>query len=149
MKIIANNKKANHDYFINEKFEAGLVLTGSEVKSLRINTGSIKESYITDKEGELWLTNCYIKQYSSSNENNDTNRDRKLLVSKKELNKILGASRKDGMTIVPIILYFNTKGLAKLTIGIAKGKKKKDKRNSIKNKEWGIKQQRLVKNRLI
>ena len=150
MKIIANNKKANHDYFINEKFEAGIVLTGSEVKSLRINTGSIKESYITDKDGELWLTNCYIKKYSSSNENNDnTNRDRKLLVSKKELHKILGASKKEGMTIVPIILYFNTKGLAKLTIGIAKGKKKKDKRNSIKDKEWGIKQQRLVKNRLI
>ena len=149
MKIIANNKKANHDYFINEKFEAGIVLTGSEVKSLRINTGSIKESYITDKEGELWLTNCYIKKYSSSNENSDTNRDRKLLVSKKELHKILGASKKEGMTIVPIILYFNTKGLAKLTIGIAKGKKKHDKRHSIKDKEWGIKQQRLVKNRLI
>ena len=149
MKINANNKKSNHDYFINEKYEAGIVLTGSEVKSLRINTGSIKESYITDKEGELWLTNCYIKQYSSSNENNDTNRDRKLLVSKKELNKILGASKKEGMTIVPILLYFNPKGLAKLTIGIAKGKKKKDKRNSIKDKEWGIKQQRLIKNRLI
>ena len=149
MKIIANNKKANHDYFINEKYEAGIVLTGSEVKSLRINTASIKESYITDKEGELWLTNCYIKKYSSSNENSDTNRDRKLLVSKKELNKILGASKKDGMTIVPIILYFNTKGLAKLTIGIAKGKKKQDKRHSIKDKEWGIKQQRIVKNRLI
>ena len=149
MKIIANNKKANHDYFINEKFEAGIVLTGSDVKSLRINTGSIKESYITDKEGELWLTNCYIKKYSSSNESSDTNRDRKLLVSKKELHKILGASKKEGMTIDPIILYFNTKGLAKLTIGIAKGKKKQDKRNSIKDKEWGIKQQRLVKNRLI
>ena len=149
MKIIANNKKANHDYFINEKFEAGIVLTGSEVKSLRINTGSIKESYISDKEGELWLTNCYIKQYSSSNESIDTNRDRKLLVSKKELHKILGASKKEGMTIVPIILYFNAKGLAKLTIGIAKGKKKHDKRHSIKDKEWGIKQQRLVKNRVI
>ena len=150
MKIIANNKKANHDYFINEKYEAGIVLTGSEVKSLRINTGSIKESYIADKEGELWLTNCYIKKYSSSNDNNEnTNRDRKLLITKKELNKILGASKKDGMTIVPIILYFNTKGLAKLTIGIAKGKKKHDKRHSIKDKEWGIKQQRLVKNRLI
>ena len=149
MKIIANNKKANHDYFINEKFEAGIVLTGSEVKSLRINTGSIKESYITDKEGELWLTNCYIKKYSSSNESSDTNRDRKLLVSKKELHKILGASKKEGMTIVPIILYFNSKGLAKLTIGIAKGKKKQDKRHSIKDKEWSIKQQRLVKNRLI
>ena len=149
MKIIANNKKANHDYFINEKFEAGIVLTGSEVKSLRVNTGSIKESYITDKQGELWLTNCYIKKYSSSNESSDTNRDRKLLVSKKELHKILGASKKEGMTIVPIILYFNTKGLAKLTIGIAKGKKKQDKRHSIKDKEWSIKQQRLVKNRLI
>ena len=149
MKVIANNKKANHDYFINEKFEAGIVLTGSEVKSLRINTGSIKESYIADKEGELWLINCYIKKYSSSNENNDTNRDRKLLVSKKELNKILVASNKEGMTIVPITLYFNTKGLAKLTIGIAKGKKKQDKRHSIKDKEWSIKQQRLVKNHLI
>ena len=149
MKIIANNKKANHDYFINEKFDAGIVLTGSEVKSLRVNTGSIKESYITDKQGELWLTNCYIKKYSSSNESSDTNRDRKLLVSKKELHKILGASKKEGMTIVPIILYFNTKGLAKLTIGIAKGKKKQDKRHSIKDKEWSIKQQRLVKNRLI
>ena len=150
MKIIANNKKANHDYFINEKFEAGIVLTGSEVKSLRINTGSIKESYITDKDGELWLTNCYIKKYSSSNESNDnTNRDRKLLITKKELNKILGASKKEGMTIVPILLYFNTKGLAKLTIGIAKGKKKQDKRHSIKDKEWSIKQQRIVKNRLI
>ena len=149
MKVIANNKKANHDYFINEKFEAGIVLTGSEVKSLRINTGSIKESYIADKEGELWLTNCYIKKYFSSNESNDTIRDRKLLVSKKELNKILGASKKEGMTIVPITLYFNTKGLAKLTIGIAKGKKKQDKRHSIKDKEWGIKQQRLIKNRLI
>ena len=150
MKIIANNKKANHDYFINEKYEAGIVLTGSEVKSLRINTGSIKESYITDKDGELWLTNCYIKKYSSSNESNDnTNRDRKLLITKKELNKILGASKKEGMTIVPILLYFNPKGLAKLTIGIAKGKKKQDKRHSIKDKEWSIKQQRIVKNRLI
>ena len=150
MKIIANNKKANHDYFINEKYEAGIVLTGSEVKSLRINTGSIKESYITDKDGELWLTNCYIKKYSSSNESNDnTNRDRKLLITKKELNKILGASKKEGMTIVPILLYFNTKGLAKLTIGIAKGKKKQDKRHSIKDKEWSIKQQRIIKNRLI
>tara|TARA_B100000965_G_C19395451_1_gene670950 strand:+ start:411 stop:863 length:453 start_codon:yes stop_codon:yes gene_type:complete len=150
MKIIANNKKANHDYFINEKFEAGLVLTGSEVKSLRINTGSIKESYITDKAGELWLTNCYIKKYSSSHEINiDTKRDRKLLVQKKQLNKILGAYKKQGMTIVPIVLYFNSKGLAKLTIGLAKGKKKQDKRHSIKDKEWNIKQQRLIKNHSI
>lgn len=147
MQIIAANKKATFDYFINEKFEAGLVLTGSEVKSLRINTGSIKESFIVEKEGELWLTNCYIKKYSSSNEPiNNTTRERKILVNRKQLNKIIGASRKDGMTIVPIVLYFNPKGLAKLTIGLAKGKKKQDKRASIKDKEWNIKKQRMLKN---
>ena len=150
MQIIAANKKANFDYFINEKFEAGLVLTGSEVKSLRINTGSIKESFIIEKEGELWLTNCYIKKYSSSNITKiNTTREKKLLVNRKELNKIIGASKKDGMTIVPIILYFNEKGLVKLTIGLAKGKKKQDKRSSIKDKEWGIKKQRLIKNHTI
>jgi len=147
MKIIASNKKANFDYFITEKFEAGLVLTGSEVKSLRINTGSIKESFIIEKEGELWLTNCYIKKYSSSNEGTyNTTRERKVLVNKKQLNNIIVSLKKDGMTIVPITLYFNDKGLVKLTIGLAKGKKKQDKRASIKDKEWGIKKQRLIKN---
>ena len=146
MQIIAANKKANFDYFINEKFEAGLVLTGSEVKSLRINTGSIKESFIIEKEGELWLTNCHINKYSSSNEGYyNTLRERKILVNKKQLNKIIGSSRREGMTIVPITLYFNQKGLVKLTIGLAKGKKKQDKRASIKEKEWGIKKQRLIK----
>jgi SsrA-binding protein len=150
MQVIAANKKANFDYFINEKFEVGLVLTGSEVKSLRINTGSIKESFVVEKEGELWLTNSYIKNYSSSNDvNSSTTRERKILVNRKQLNRIIAASRKEGMTIVPIILYFNNKGLAKLTIGLAKGKKKQDKRTSIKDKEWGIKKQRLVKNRII
>ena len=147
MQIIAANKKANFDYFINEKFEAGLILTGSEVKSLRINTGSIKESFIIEKDGELWLTNCYIKKYSSTNEANyNSTRERKILVNKKQLNKIIGSSKKEGMTIVPITLYFNEKGLAKLTIGLAKGKKKQDKRASIKEKEWGIKKQRLLNN---
>ena len=150
MQIFAANKKANFDYFINEKLDAGLVLTGSEVKSLRINTGSIKESFIIEKDGELWLTNCYIKKYSASNEGvYNTTRERKILVNKKQLNKIIGSSRKDGMTIVPITLYFNDKGLVKLTIGLAKGKKKQDKRSTIKDKEWGIKQQRLLKNHSI
>lgn len=150
MQIIAANKKANFDYFIDEKFEAGLVLTGSEVKSLRINTGSIKESFIVEKEGELWLTNCYIKRYASSNDSSlNVTRERKILVKKKELNKIIGSSRRDGMTIVPIALYFNVKGIAKLTIGLAKGKKKQDKRASIKDKEWGVKKQRLLKNNSI
>ena len=150
MQIIASNKKAKHDYFIIKKFEAGLVLTGSEVKSLRINTGSIKESYIVEKNGELWLTNCYIKKYSSSNDAEpNTTRERKILVNKKELNKIISSARKDGMTVVPTTLYFNDKGIAKITIGLGKGKKKQDKRLSIKEKEWGINKQRLMKNRSI
>lgn len=150
MQIIANNKSASFNYLISEKFEAGLVLTGSEVKSLRVNTGSIKESYILEKNGELWLTNCYIKKYSSSNEiDNNTIRERKVLVKKKELNKIIGSSRRLGMSIVPILLYFNDKGIAKLSIALAKGKKKRDKRTVIKAKEWDIKKQRLEKNRTI
>jgi len=146
MQIIATNKKASYDYLISDKYEVGLVLTGSEVKSLRVNTGSIKESYIVEKQGELWLTNCYIKKYSSSKDDSNTTRERKILANKKELNKIIGASKRDGMTIVPISLYFNIKGFAKLTIGLAKGKKKQDKRVSIKAKEWDIKKLRLLKN---
>ena len=150
MQIIAVNKKANHDFLIKEKFDAGIVLTGSEVKSLRINTGSIKESYVLEEKGELWLTNCFIKKYSSSN--NDvyhSTRSRKILVNKRELNKIIGLSRKDGMTIIPLLLYFNDKGFAKLSIGLGKGKRKYDKRAAIKSKEWNIKKQRLEKNKHI
>ena len=148
MQIIASNKKAFHDYLIGDKFEAGLVLTGPEVKSLRINTGSIKESYTVEKDGELWLTNCYIKKYSSSKGiENNTIRKRKILVNKKELNKIIVSSKRHGMTLVPIKLYFNDKGFVKLTIALARGKKKQDKRASLKDREWGINKQRLIKNR--
>ena len=151
MQIIAVNKKANHDFLIKEKFDAGIVLTGSEVKSLRINTGSIKESYVLEEKGELWLTNCFIQKYSSSS-NNDvyhSTRSRKILVNKREMNKIIGLSRKDGMTIIPLLLYFNDKGIAKLSIGLGKGKRKYDKRAVIKLKEWNIKKQRLEKNKHI
>ena len=147
MQIIATNKKANHDYLIKDKYEAGLVLTGSEVKSLRVNTGSIKESHIYEKKGELWLSNCFIKKYSSSNsEQHETTRIRKILVNKREFNKIVGLSKKDGMTIIPLILYFNDKGLAKLSIGLGKGLKKYDKRAIIKSKEWKNKKDKLLKN---
>ena len=151
MQIIAVNKKANYDFLIEEKFDAGLVLTGSEVKSLRINTGSIKESYVLEKKGELWLTNCFIKKYSSSINNDvyNSTRSRKILANKIELNKIIGLSKKNGMTIIPLILYFNDKGIAKLSIGLGKGKRKYDKRAVIKSKEWNIKKQRLEKNKQI
>ena len=148
MKNIAVNKKATHNYTITQKYEAGIVLTGTEVKSLRVNTGSIRESYIMEKNGELWLTNCHIKKYFSSNETNyQPLKERKILVNKKEKNKIIGALKKDGMSILPLSLYFNIKGIAKLSIGIGKGKKKYDKRALIKEKEWNLKKQRLKKNK--
>ena len=125
MKIIANNKRATYDFDISLKIDAGLVLTGSEVKSLRNNSSSIKEAYVEEKSGELWLCNCFIKKYQSSadKETNPT-RQRKLLISKKEINKLIGSIKKEGLTIVPICMYFNEKGIVKLNIGLGKGKKK-------------------------
>ena len=147
MKIIAANNKANYNYSISNKIEAGIVLTGSEVKSLRINTGSIRGSYIIEEKGELWLSNSFIKKYNNSNDKNyDPSRNRKLLVTKKEFNKISGLIKQGGFTIIPLSLYFTEKGLAKLSCGIAKGKKKIDKRETIKQRDWNIKKQRLLKN---
>ena len=147
MKIIAANNKANYNFTISNKIEAGLALTGSEVKSLRINTGSIRGSFIVEKNGELWLSNSYIKKYQNSNDNNyDPSRNRKLLITKREFNKISGSIKQGGFAIIPISLYFSDKGIAKLSCGIAKGKKKIDKRESIKQRDWNIKKQRILKN---
>tara|TARA_Y100001970_G_scaffold222243_1_gene273250 strand:- start:1347 stop:1793 length:447 start_codon:yes stop_codon:yes gene_type:complete len=147
MKIIAANNRANYNFTISNKIEAGVVLTGSEVKSLRINTGSIRGSYIEEQNGELWLSNSFIKKYQNSTDNNyDPSRKRKLLVTKREFNKISGSIKQGGFTIIPISLYFSEKGIAKLSCGIAKGKKKIDKRESIKQRDWNIKKQRLLKN---
>ena len=147
MKIIAANNRANYNFSVSNKIEAGIVLTGSEVKSLRINTGSIRGSYIIEQKGELWLSNSFIKKYQNSNDKNyDPSRNRKLLVTKKEFNKISGSIKQGGLTIIPLSLYFSEKGLAKLSCGIAKGKKKIDKRESIKQRDWNIKKQRLLKN---
>ena len=147
MKIIANNKKATYDYEISLKIDSGLVLNGSEVKSLRHNSSSIKEAYIEEKNGELWLCNCFIKKYHSSSEkDSNPTRQRKLLISKKEINKLIGPIKKQGFTIVPISMYFNDKGLVKLNIGLGRGKKKFDKRESQKLKDWNKNKQRLLKN---
>ena len=147
MQKIAVNKKATYNFEIIEKYEAGIVLTGTEVKSLRVNTGSIKEAFITEKNRELWITNFYIKKYLSSNkENYNPIQERKILVKKRERNKLIGSIKKEGMTIVPLLLYFNNRGIAKISIGIGKGKKKYDKRASIKANEWKINKQRLEKN---
>ena len=147
MKIIATNKKANFDYQISLKLDVGIVLTGPEVKSLRNNSSSIKESYVENEGGELWLCNCHIKKYHSSNEkDHNPVRKRKLLLNKKELNKVLGSVKKEGFSVVPIIIFFNDNGLAKLNIGLGKGKKKFDKRESQKMKIWNKTKQRLLKN---
>ena len=146
MKIIAANNRANYNFTISNRIEAGIVLTGPEVKSLRINTGSIRGSYIVEQKGELWLSNSFIKKYQNSNDNNyNPIRKRKLLVSKREFNKISGSIKQGGFTIIPISLYFSDKGIAKLSCGIAKGKKKIDKRETIKQRDWNIKKQRLLK----
>ena len=146
MKIIAANSRASYDYLISEKIEAGLVLEGHEVKSLRVNTGSLRGSYIIEKKGELWLSNCYIKKYNNANISDyDPNRDRKLLIKKKEINKIIGLIKQGGTSIIPISLFFNKTGLAKLSLGLGKGKKKYDKRQSIKEKDWNKKKERMLK----
>ena len=146
MKIIAANNRANYNFTISNRIEAGIVLTGSEVKSLRQNTGSIRGSYILEEHGELWLSNSFIKKYQNSTDNNyNPSRNRKLLVTKREFNKVSGSINHGGFTIIPISLYFSDKGFAKLSCGIAKGKKKIDKRESIKQRDWNIKKQRLLK----
>ena len=148
MRSIAINKKANYNYIITEKIEAGIVLTGSEVKSLRNSSVSIKESYIAEKNSEIWLFNCHISNYNKSSEKNwDPIRIRKILLSEKEQNKIINSTNKKGYTVIPMSLYFNKRGFAKMLIGIGRGKKNVDKRQSIKEKEWNINKQRLVKNR--
>ena len=148
MKLIATNKRATYDYHINLRLDAGLVLTGSEVKSLRNYSSSIKESYVQEKGSELWLFNCFIKKYeASSDKGNEPTRQRKLLVNRKELNKILGSVKKEGFSVVPISLFFNDKGFVKLNIGLGKGKKKFDKRESKKLKDWNKNKQRLLKNK--
>ncbi len=147
MKIIAANNRANYNFTISNQIEAGIVLTGSEVKSLRINTGSIRGAYIMEQNGELWLANSFIKKYQNSNDKNyDPSRNRKLLVTRKEFNKVSGSIKQGGYTIIPLSMYFTDKGFAKLSCGIAKGKKKIDKRESIKQRDWNIKKERLLKN---
>ena len=147
MKIIASNNRANYNFTVSSRIEAGIVLTGSEVKSLRQNSGSIRGSYILEEHGELWLSNSFIKKYQNSTDNNyNPTRNRKLLITKKEFNKLSGSIKQGGFTIIPISMYFSKKGFVKLTCGIAKGKKKIDKRESIKQRDWSIKKQRLLKN---
>ena len=125
MKIIAANNSANYNFTISNKIEAGIVLTGSEVKSLRTNTGSIRGAYIIEQNGELWLSNSFIKKYQNASDNKyDPTRKRKLLVTKREYDKISGSIKQGGFTIIPLSLYFSDKGFAKLSCVLLKVRKK-------------------------
>ena len=145
---VAENRRAKFDYSIIDIIEAGIVLLGSEVKSLRLGRASINESYATSEFGQIVLINSNIPEYNlaASGQNHDPKRVRRLLIHKKEKNKILGQIKKDGYTVVPLSLYFNNRGLAKISLGIAEGKKKIDKREVIKKRDWNREKHRLLKN---
>ena len=145
-KVVAENRRARYDYFLDDKFEAGIMLTGTEVKSLRSGSGTIAESYAEVKDDEVWLINANIPEWSHGNRYNHTpTRPRKLLLSRRQINRLHGAVMRKGMTIVPLSIYFNSKGRAKLELALAKGKKAPDKRQTEKDRDWKRQQGRLMR----
>ena len=148
MDVIAKNKKAFYEYFINDTLEAGIALNGDEVKSLREGKVSINEAFAETDNGELWLINANISSYKNSSKIliSDEKRKRKLLVKKNDINTFQGKVEREGYTIVPIKIYFNKKGIAKVEIAVAKGKKLYDKREDKKKKDWNKQKQRLLRN---
>ena len=144
--LVAENRRARREYSVEDTIEAGIMLVGSEVKSLREGRANIAESYAAVENGELWLINSYIPEFVQANRfNHLERRPRKLLVNKRELSKLFSAVQRDGITIVPLKLYFNEKGRAKLLIGLGKGKKKADKRETERNRDWARQKSRLLK----
>jgi len=147
-KVVATNRKAYHDYFIEEKFEAGIVLKGTEVKSLREGRVNLQDSYASVHEGEIFLHHCHISPYSHGNiMNHDPLRVRKLLLHKKEINKLLGKTQLKRLTLVPLRVYFSKRGQVKVELGLAKGKKLYDRRESLKTREAGREMERAIKGR--
>ena len=145
LKIISNNRKARFNYFFTDFFEAGIVLKGSEVKSLRDGKANISESYATDMRGEIFLLNSHIPSYKESSYNNhDPRRNRKLLLNKREINKLIGKVNIEGYTLIPTKLYFR-KGKAKIEIAVAKGKKQYDKRQVKKKRDWNREKARFFR----
>lgn len=145
-RLIAENRRARFDYFIESDLEAGIILEGSEVKSLRQGGANIAESYASVEGGEFWLINGYISPYLQAKTfGHEERRRRKLLVSKKELSRLWNATAREGMTIVPIAMYFNERGIVKLKLGVAKGKKLSDKRDTEAKRDWSREKARLLK----
>jgi SsrA-binding protein len=144
----AQNRKARHDFLIEDVVEAGMVLTGSEVKTLRLGKASIQEAFAAEKDGELFLYNSYFPEYEGANRfNHQPRRVRKLLLRRREIGRLMGLTQRAGMTIVPLSIYFNERGRAKVELGLARGKRKVDKRHSEKERDWKREQARLLRGR--
>lgn len=146
---VVENRRARRDYHIEETFTAGIMLKGTEVKSLRKSQISINEAYCTDENGELWLHNAHIAEYMQAGKHlqHDPKRDRKLLLHKREINRLIGAVNRDGYTVVPLRVFFDSRGFAKIDIGLAKGKKDYDKRETIKQRDWNKQKARVLRDK--
>ncbi len=145
-KVIVHNRRAKYDYFIDEVFEAGIVLVGSEVKSLRANDVNINDAYVNHEDGQIVLINAYIPEYDKAQAfNHFPRRTRKLLLHKRQIKKLVGMLKTKGVTIVPISIYFNNKNIAKVEIALVRGKKEFDKRETIKQKDWNRQKARILK----
>ncbi|ACI92957.1 SsrA-binding protein [Afipia carboxidovorans OM5] len=148
IKVVAENRKARFNYSIEDTFEAGVMLTGTEVKSARNGKSTISESYADSKNGEIWLVNANIPEYLQANRfNHEPRRPRKLLLHKRQINKLIGAIEREGMTLIPLKMYFNEQGRLKLELALAKGKKLHDKRETEKKRDWSREKSRLLRAR--
>jgi SsrA-binding protein len=146
-RYVAQNRRARHDYLIEDTFEAGIALVGSEVKVLRQGKASIAEAYAGEKDGDIFLFNATIPEYPAARFNHEPKRARRLLLHKREINKVLGSVTRDGMTLIPLAIYFNERGRAKLQLGLAKGKRKGDKREAEKARTWQRDRARIMRER--
>ena len=143
------NRKARHDYFIDDTVEAGIVLTGTEVKSLREGRGNLRDTYAGERDGELWLYGAHIPEYGNAVTflAHETRRPRKLLLHSREITRLIGSVQREGTTLVPLSIYFNDRGIAKVELGVARGKRKADKRESEKERDWQRQKARVMRER--
>jgi SsrA-binding protein len=148
-RLVAENRKARHEYFVTDSVEAGLQLMGTEVKSLRKGQANIAESYASFEDGGMWLINAYIPEYQGAGRffQHDPRRKRRLLLHKKEIHKLVVATQRQGMTLIPLELYFNPRGIAKLKLALAQGKKLHDKRETAKKRDWNREKARLLRDK--
>lgn len=148
-KIAAQNRRARFDYHIEDTVEAGIVLVGTEVKSLRTGQASIAEAFAREQDGELYLMNAHIPEYKQAHRllQHEVKRPRKLLLHRKEMSKLMGSIKREGVTIVPLSVFFNPRGIAKVQLGLAKGKRKEDKREADKARDWQRDKARILRNR--